>query len=233
MAKITLSVEPRKVFGKKVKKMRKQGTIPANIFGNKVASTAVQVKGTAFRPVYEQAGETQIVYVKVEGEKDERPVLLTNVSYDPMTGDVLHIDLRQVNLKEKVTANIPVEVVGEAPAVKDLQASLIVSLDEIEVEALPTDLPENITIDVSGLKNIGDVIKVADLNIDRAKVEVLDDPETVVLTVAQQQKEEVVAAPVETEIIGEAPAEGETPAEGKAKPEEGKKEEVPAPAKEK
>ncbi len=236
MTKITLSVEPRKIFGKKVKTLRKQGILPANVFGNKVASTAVQVKSTAFRPVYEHAGETQIVYVKVEGETDERPILVTNVSYDPMSGDVLHIDLRQVNLKEKVTANIPVEIIGEAPAVKDLQASLITSLDEIEVEALPTDLPENITIDVSGLKNIGDSIKVADLNIDRTKIEVLDDPETVVITVAQQQKEEVIAAPVVTEIIGEAPAEGEAPAdEGGAKPEEAKKGETPAkaPAKEK
>jgi len=230
MTKITLSLEPRKITGKKVKTLRKQGIIPANIFGNKVASQAVQVKGTAFRPVYNQAGETQVVYVKVQGETEERPVMFTNVQVDPMTDETIHIDLRQVNLKEKITANVPVELVGESPAVRDLQASLIISLDEIEVEALPADLPENVTIDVSNLKNVGDVIKVADLNIDRTKIEVLDDPETVVVSVAEQQKEEVIAAPVVTEIIGEAPAEG-----GEVKPEEGKKEEAPAkaPAKEK
>lgn len=229
MTKITLSVEPRTIFGKKVKKLRQQGIIPANIFGNKVKSTAVQLKATVFRPVYQQAGETQIVYLKIEGEKDERPVLLTNISYDPISGDILHLDLRQVNLKEKVTANIPVEIIGEAPAVKDFQASLITSLDEIEVEALPTDLPEHVIVDVSGLKNIGDVVKISDLKIDRTKVEVKDDPETVVLTVVEQQKEEVIAAPVVTEVIGEAPTEGQP------KPEEGKKEETApkAPAKEK
>ncbi len=219
MTKVTLSVEPRKILGKKVKNLRKQGLIPANIFGNKVKSTAVQLKSTVFRPVYNQAGETQIVYVKVEGETEERPVLLTNVSHDPVSGGILHIDLRQVNLKEKVTVNIPVEIVGESPAVKDLQASIITMLDEIEVEALPTDLPENFVVDISSLKNIGDVIKVSDLNIDRTKIEVLDDPETVVVSVAEQQKEKVIAAPVVTEIIGEIPAEGE------AKPEEVKKEE--------
>ena len=229
MTKITLSLEPRKITGKKVKTLRKQGIIPANIFGNKVASQAVQVKGTTFRPVYNQAGETQVVYVKVQGETEERPVMFTNVQVDPMTDETIHIDLRQVNLKEKIIANVPVELVGESPAVSDFQASLITSLDEIEVEALPADLPENITVDVSSLKNIGDVIKVSDLNIDRTKIEVLDDPETVVVSVAEQQKEEVIAAPVVTEIIGEAPEQGEV------KPEEGKKEEAPAkaPAKEK
>jgi large subunit ribosomal protein L25 len=229
MAKITLSLEPRKILGKKVKTLRKQGIIPANIFGNKIESTPVQVKSTVFRPIYAQAGETQIVYVQVQGEKTDRPVLLTNISYDPMSGDYLHIDLRQVNLKEKVTANIPVELIGESPAVKDIQATLITSLDEIEVEALPTDLPDHFTADVSTLKALGDSIKVSDLNIDLTKIEVKVDPETVIVTVAGQQKEEVVAAPViETEVIGEAKPEAGT------KPEEVKKEETPkAPAKEK
>lgn len=206
MTKITLSLEQRKILGKKVKALRKQGIIPANIFGNKIKSTPVQVKSTIFRPIYAKAGETQIVYVQVQGEKTDRPVLLTNISYDPMTGDVLHVDLRQVNLKEKVVANIPIELVGESPAVKDIQATLITSLDEIEVEALPTDLPDHFTVDVSTLKALGDSIKVSDLNIDRTKIEVKVDLETVIVTVAGQQKEEVIVAPVvETEIIGETP----------------------------
>lgn len=229
MTKMTLSLEQRKILGKKVKTLRKQGIIPANIFGNKIKSTAVQVKSTVFRPIYAQAGETQIVYVQVGSEKEERPVLLTNVSYDPMTGDVLHVDLRQVNLKEKVVANIPIELTGESAAIKDLQATLITSLDEIEVEALPTDLPDHFTIDVSLLKSIGDSIKVSDLDIDHTKIEVKIDLETVIVTVAGQQKEEVIVAPViETEIIGETAPIGET------KTEETKKEETPKPpAKEK
>lgn len=229
MTKITLPLEARKILGKKVKTLRKQGIVPANIFGHKIESLAVQIKSTVFRSIYTQAGETQIVYVQVEGEKLERPVLLTNVSYDPMSGDYLHVDFHQVNLKEKVTANIPVELVGESPAVKDIQATLITSLDEIEVEALPTDLPDHFTADVSTLKTLGDSIKVSDLDIDRTKIEVKVDPETVVVTVVGQQKEEVVVSPViETEVIGEAAP------EAGSKPEEAKKEETPkAPAKEK
>lgn len=224
MAKISLSLEPRTVTGKKVKALRKQGIVPGNVFGNKVASTAIQVRKTLFRPVFEQAGETQIVYVRVGEEKEDRPILFTNVQHDPVSGDILHLDLRQVNLKEKIIANIPVQLVGEAPAVKELQASLITNLDEIEVEALPTDLPEHFTVDVSILKNIGDSIKIADLDIDRTKIEVKDDLETIIVTVAEQQKEIVVEEPVVTEIIGEAPVEGEV------KSEDAKKEEsVPKP----
>lgn len=218
MTKITLSLEPRKVLGKKVKTLRKQGIIPANIFGNKIKSIAVQVKSTVFHPIYAQAGETQIVYVQVEGEKTDRPVLLTNISRDPMTSEVLHVDLRQVNLKEKVIADIPIEIIGESVAIKDLQATLITSLDEIEVEALPTDLPDHFTVDVSILKNLGDVIKVSDLDIDRTKIEVKVDPETVIITVAGQQKEEVVVAPVvETEVIGEVTPEAGTKPQAPAK----------------
>lgn len=223
MTKITLSLEDRKVTGKKVKQLRKQGIIPANVFGKKIKSTAVQVRATALRPVAEEAGETQIVYVKIGEEKEERPVLITNIQKDPVTEEILHVDFRQVDLKEKITANVPVEIIGESPAVKDFSAALITTLSEIEVEALPADLPESVKVDVSVLKNIGDVIKVADLPIDRTKIEVKDDPETVVVSAAEQQEEIVEAAP--------APAEGEAAptetAEGEIAPkaEEAKSEE--------
>lgn len=228
MAKITLKIEPRKVTGKAVKKLIQQGTIPGNIFGKNVASLSVQVKATDFNRIYDQAGETQVVYLQLPEETTPRPVLITNISVDPISDAIIHIDFHQVDLKEKVTANIPVELVGESPAVKDFQASIITSLSEIEVEALPTDLLENIEIDISVLKNIGDVIKIADLQIDRTKLEIKDDPETVIVSVAGQQAEEVIAPP--------APVEGEAPAEGEAaKPETPPKagtapsEEKPAP----
>jgi len=228
MAKITLSVEPRTITGKRVKQLRKQGIIPANIFGGKIKSVAVQVKKTVFAPIWQQAGETQIVYLQLGDEKESRPTLISNLQLNPITDETIHVDFRQVDLKEKITANIPVEVVGESPAVKDFQASVITSLSEIEVEALPTDLPENIQVDISILKNVGDVIKVADLNIDRTKIEVKNDPETVVVSTAAQQAEEVIAPPPAPEgeaVEGAAPTEG-TPAEDEAKetakPEESK-----------
>jgi len=217
MPKITLAVEPRTITGKKVKQLRKQGVIPANIFGGKIKSAAIQVKKTVFAPIWQHAGETQIVYLQLGDEKEARPTLISNVQHNPVSDEVIHVDFRQVDLKEKISANIPVEVIGESPAVKDFQAAIITSLSEIEVEALPTDLPEKIEVDISLLKNIGDVIKVADLKIDRTKVEVKDDPETVVVSAAAQQAEEVIAPPPapEGEVVEAAPA--EAPTEGEAK----------------
>lgn len=224
MAKITLSVEPRTISGKRVKQLRKQGIIPANIFGGKIKSVAVQVKKTVFAPIWQQAGETQIVYLQLGDEKESRPTLISNLQLNPITDETIHVDFRQVDLKEKITANIPVEIVGDSPAVKDFQASVITSLSEIEVEALPTDLPENIQVDISILKNVGDVIKVADLNIDRTKIEVKNDPETVVVSTAAQQAEEVIAPPPAAE--GEVPSEGTTPTEGTTPAEGGAKAET-------
>ncbi len=221
MAKINLKIQPRQVTGKRVKNLIQQGLIPANIFGKGVASLAVQVKSTDFNRIYDQAGETQVVYLELPEETTPRPVLITNVAVNPVSDQMIHIDFHQVDLKQKVTANIPVELVGESPAVQDFQATIINSLSEIEVEALPADLPENITVDVSVLKNLGDVLKVSDLNIDRVKLEVKDDPETVVVSVAGQQAEEIIeVAPAPTEE-GAAPVatEGEVkPVEEKAPP---------------
>ena len=184
-------------------------------------STAVQVKESVFAPIWhKQAGETQIVYLQLGDEKETRPTLISNIQRNPVSDAVIHVDFRQVDLKQKITANIPVEIVGESPAVKDFQAAIITSLAEIEVEALPTDLPENILVDISILKNTGDVIKVADLPIDRTKIEVKDDPESIVVSAAAQQAEEVIAPPPAPEVeaegaIAPAPAEGEVKAEEK------------------
>lgn len=155
MNKFVLKAEKRAILGSKVKKLRRQGIIPANIFGRTVESKAVQVSDVEFSRVYKDAGETNLIWVKVEGEEKERPTLVKALTLDPVTGAKLHIDFHQVNLKEKVTANVPVEIVGEVQMVKDGLAVMDINLHELEVEALPTDIPENITFDVSGLKEIG------------------------------------------------------------------------------
>lgn len=219
MAKITLKLEKRDLLGKKVKKLRRQGIIPANVFGKDVKSMSISAKLNEFQKIFDEAGETQIVYLQIEGEEKERPTLITNVQYHPVTDEVLHVDFRQVDLKEKITANIPIELTGEAPAVKDLNAVVVAAISEIEVEALPTDFLEKIEVDISGLKEIGDTIKVSDLKIDRTKIEVLTDPETIVVTATPQQAEEVAPAPAPTEEAPSIPAEGApAPAEGEAKP---------------
>jgi large subunit ribosomal protein L25 len=210
---ITLQAQKRTVFGRKVKKLRNQGLIPANIYGSKVDSLAVSLNHEAFINIFKKAGETQIVSVTVDDEKTSRPTLITKVQSDPISRQFLHIDLRQVNLKEKITAAVDIELIGESPA--EAAGAVIVTLkNQLEVEALPTDLPEKLTIDISKLEKIGDAITVNQINIDPNKVTILGDSEEIVVKAEEKQQEEVEEAPVEVETTGETtPASEEKPAE--------------------
>lgn len=194
--KITLSVNKRLITGRQVKTLRKKGYIPATVFGKGLESQTVQIDHKSFLPVLENAGETQVVYLTIDKEEKDRPVLITDVQYHPTSDTIIHVDLRQVNLKEKIEAEIPLVLVGESPAVKEFNASIIQTLSEVRVEALPTDLPESIQIDISILKQVGDVVKISDLKIDRSKIEIQDHLDTVVVSVSHQQEEQ--AEPVTT-----------------------------------
>jgi large subunit ribosomal protein L25 len=220
MNKTTLEAQIRKVTGRKVKILRKEGLLPANIYGKKIKSQAVQVKALDFKKAYEEAGETGLISLKVQGEKgkgEDRAVLVSSVQFNPLTDAVVHVDFRQVDLKEKVTAAVPVELMGESPAEKGGIGTVVQYIDEIEVEALPGDLPEKFEIDASGLSEVDQAVFVSDLKYDKAKVEVKNDPGEIIVKVEPPQKEEVVAPPVTEEV----PAEGEVPAEtieGEAQP---------------
>lgn len=200
-----LQAEKRTVTGKKVKNLRKEGIIPANIFGKGVESLSIQVKATEFKDVYKQVGETGIVEVTIG--KVTRPVLVNGMHTHPVTDEILHIDLRQVDLKAKITANVPVELTGEAPAEKEGLGIMVQQLDEVEVEALPLDLPESFEINVENLKTLEDSIKVSDLKI-AGDVEILTDSERIVANISEIRKEEE-PAPVEATDEEEASTEAE------------------------
>ena len=205
MTKLTIKYKKRELFGRKVKRLRKEGLIPANIFGKKIKSEAITLEAKEFREIFEKAGETQII------DLQGKPVLVSNLQIDPVTSDYIHVDFRQVDLTEKITAKVPIEVLGESPAEKQNIGTVVQQLSEIEVSALPTDLPEKIEIDATILTEVDQAIYVKDLKIDK-KVTVKTDPESIVVKVEPPIKEEVVevVAPVE----GEVPVEGVVPAEG-------------------
>lgn len=234
MKREKLKVEKRKVLGKQIKKLRRDGILPANIYGKSIKSEAVQVPTKEFMAVYKEAGETGLVDI-ILGEKTT-PVLIHNVQKD-FRGNVLHADLFQVNLKEKVKAMVPIEVIGEPKAVTEKIGILLNILDEIEVEALPEELPEKIEVNVENLANVNDQITVAQLKVP-AGVEVLTDASQVVSKIEELVTKEALeeaeaeaaaaeAAKAETaEGEGQIPAEGETPSEtGEAKTEEPKQQE--------
>lgn len=230
MPKTVLSAELRKLEGRKVKKLRKEGILPGNISGKKVKSQSVQVNLKDFEKVYKEIGETGLLTLSVG--KDEKPVLIHNLQLNPISDDPIHVDFLQVDLKEKVEADIPVEMTGESPAEKQSIGTVVQYVNEIKVEALPGDLPEKFLVDVSALSEVDQAILIKDLKYDKAKVEIKTDIEEIVAKVEPPQKEEVVAppAPAEGEVPaeGEAPAEGAVPAEGQAAEGEKKPEEAPA-----
>lgn len=246
MEQIPLAAQKRTIIGRKVKQLRRDGFIPAHVFGHKIKTIHLQVKGTDFAKVFEKAGETGIIELIIDGLTSEakakgvekKPVLIRGVQKHVVSGEPLHIDFYQVNLSEKVTVNVPVEIVGQSPAVDKKIGLLLTPLSEIEVEALPTDLPESIEVDISHLENIDDEIKVKDVKVDRTKIQILTDEEQVIAQIGELVTKEMeeVEAEIEAEqaetaetVEGEEGAtaekvEGEGEGEGEEKETEAEKE---------
>lgn len=230
MEQTPLIAEKRTVLGKKVKTLRKAGVVPAHVFGHKIKTEHVQVSTSEFHKVFEKVGETGIISLTIGS--DQRPVLVRSTQVHPATDDLLHIDFYQVNLSEKVKVNVPIEIVGEAPAVGKKIGLLLTPVSEIEIEALPADLPENIEVDIAGLSEIGHEIKVKDLKIDRAKIDVLADEELVVAQIGELVTKEMEELEAEVEAEQAEAASAEAPVEGaegeEAKVEGAEGEEAPA-----
>jgi large subunit ribosomal protein L25 len=193
-----LSAEKREVFGKKVAKYRGEGKIPANIYGNDTKSAALWINEKELSKLLKDAGESSLVDLSIDGDKKTRPALLRNVQHNGTKPGYLHVEIQQVNLREKITVNIPIEVTGESAAVAEGRGVLETPTSEIEIEALPNDLIENITIDINVLKEIGDEIRVKDLQIPKG-IEILTDAETMLAHVVEPAAEEVVETPVSEE----------------------------------
>jgi len=213
--KITLNVQVRKELGKKVKQMRKNGVIPANVSGGADKPVAISVVLKDFTPVYKAAGETGIVYVEIEGKSV--PTLIRDVERHPVDGSILHIDFRQINLHKKIETEVPVQVEGESIAVNQLGGVMLTQTDRLMVEALPANIPAHIVVDLSKITELGQEIKVSDLPTSSEYV-IKEDPERVIISVVEHKEEstEVQSEKTETEIIGavEEGAEGEAAAEG-------------------
>ncbi len=205
MKKYSLNANTRDLLGRKVKTLRNEGLAPANIFGKNIKSTSIQINTKEFQSVYKEAGETSIVELNLG--KDIRHTLISNVQLHPVTDQILHVDFREVNLKEKITAQVPVELEGESQAEKSGVGTVVTQLSEIEVEALPTDIPENFVVNIESLSEVDQAIYVKDIKAPTG-VTITEDPESIVVKVEPQQKEEVVVEPVATE--GEQAAETAT-----------------------
>lgn len=216
----TLKATKRDGIGRQqVKNLRKQGMIPAVVYGHKVAPTTVMVEVNPFLKVYKAAGESSLIELAIN---EDAPVktIIQEIQRDPVTDNVSHIDFYQVNMTEKIKAEVELVFEGVAPAVKELGGILVKNLSHIEVECLPGNLPHAITVDISALKTFSDNIRVRQLVIPEG-VEVLSDAnDTVVLAEAPRSEEELKALEetvVENVAAVEVSGAAEKEAEKKAK----------------
>ena len=213
-----LAVRTRTVLGKKVNALRRQGVLPGVVFGGRLDSLPVETDLHTFELSYRRWGNTTLLSLTGLGS-GEVPALIHDVSRDPVTGRMLHIDFARVSLTEKTRAEVPLRFVKESPAVRTLGAVLLHALANVTVEAFPQDIPHLIEVDLSGLQEIDDAIFVRDLVVDAATVRVLNDPEDLLVKAVPVKVEEEVKPAAEAAVVveGEAAAEGAA-AEGAVAP---------------
>jgi large subunit ribosomal protein L25 len=220
-----LKVAPRDVLGKKVKALRRQGVTPANIYGSHVESQSIQLSTEELRHVIKTAGRNDIVYLRLDGD-EPRPTFLRDIQQNPITDAILHVDFLQISLREKVRADVPLHLVGLAPAVDTLGGILMHGLDHVSVEALPTEVPSFIEVDVTSLAEINQALHVSDVPVPEG-VTILTDVEQVIAKVAPPAVEPEPEVAEEAEAVeGEEGEEGaeEAPAEGGDAPAESESE---------
>lgn len=218
MSNYSLAATKRTAMGRKVRALRKTGFVPANIFGKKIDSLAIQVEVKTLKEVLKQAGETNLINLKVDSGKNH-PVLVAGYAQDSVTGELQHVDFHEVDLTVKTTAMVPLHTVGESEAVKAGNV-LVLQKNELEVEALPADLPNEIEVDITTLTEVGSTIHAKDLKLDRSKVTLMVEDDEVIATIQEPAKEEeVVAAPVEGEAVTEGEAKPDDNADADAKKE--------------
>ena len=181
MEKIQLAAKLRKG---KVNDKEFSGFIPAVLYGHDVENESLWVEKVAFARAYKNSGGSTLVELDIEGDKgQQRNVIIHDVQFHPVSGNFQHIDFYQVKMDEEITVEVDLVFVGEAPAVKALGGIFLKNFDSLEVECLPKDLPKEIQVDISGLKNIEDCLYVKDLVLP-AGVKISLQPETVMATVA-------------------------------------------------
>ena len=183
MRHFQLSANTRTVLGNSVRKLRKQGLLPAVLYGQNFNSLPIQIDKKIFLKLYKQVGKTNVIDLSVGSQT--LPVIVQDLDIDPVFGDVRHVDFLVVNLKQKVKVTVPIQYIGTPIGVKQLGAVLTVNLDELEIEVLPEKIPDFITVDVTNLTNIHDSISVADLLQVAQDYEILNDPETILVSLTE------------------------------------------------
>ncbi|MBK9544951.1 MAG: 50S ribosomal protein L25 [Dehalococcoidia bacterium] len=180
--RVVIQATPRTVLGKKVAQLRRNGRLPANVYGRGIDSQAVDIDAREFARTIKSAGLRAMIQLSVEGESSPRYVILRGLARKGGTGDPIHVDFFQVDPNIPIQANVPLRLTGEAPAVRDLAGTLLPGLDVIAVRCKPLDIPDAITVDLGVLNSFDVSLTVGDIAVP-GDVEVLTDPAVVIATV--------------------------------------------------
>lgn len=212
----TLATEARNL-AQSPKHLRKQKKVPAEFYGHGKTNEHISLDHETFRKVFKDAGSNTIIDLKLPSGKTEK-VLVHAVQMDPLYDTYMHVDFYGLQMKEKLTTEIPFEFVGESNAVKNFGGILVTNMDEVEVRCLPTDLVHSIEVDLAKLENIGDSIHISDITIP-AGMEVLAEDDPMIVTVQAMEEEKEEEASTETvmpEVLNQS---AEEPAAAEAKSE--------------
>jgi len=200
MDQIKLEVNKREVLGKKVRFLRRQGITPVHLFGHGIESMALQSDTVKLKHVLTEAGEARVISLKLDDEKRSRSVLVREVQVDSLKNMLLHVDFYQVKKTEQVKVEIPVTLVGKAPALELRTNILMQELHALTVECLPTKIPASVELDISSLTEAGQTVRVKDIELEKA-VTVLNDPELVVVKIGKRAAEVVAEQEVAEEAV--------------------------------
>jgi large subunit ribosomal protein L25 len=187
----TLTIQRRDVLGKRVRRLRAQGIVPANVYGHGRASRPVQFNDLEFRRLLNARGGTKVIDLREDGANEA--AVVRHIEREPKTGRIQHVDFMHVEMNEKLRARIPIRLVGDAPAVRTLGGTLLHLVDTVEVECLPRDLPDALELDISSLEDFDSTLQVSDLPLPRG-VTLLADSEEPVVRIAAPRAEPTPAA---------------------------------------
>ncbi|MCK9518228.1 MAG: 50S ribosomal protein L25, partial [Dehalococcoidia bacterium] len=180
---VVIAAEPRTVLGKRVRHLRREGHLPANVYGKGLESVAIQINHREFLRTLKSTGFRSMFELSINGEPSNRYVIVRSMARIGGTGEPIHVDFFQVDPNEPIHANVPIRLVGQAPAVRDLAGTLLQSLEILSVRCLPLDIPEAIEADVAMLKRFEDTMTVDDITAPEG-VEILTDPSVPIASVA-------------------------------------------------
>ena len=218
MEKVVLNATKRNVIGKQVKALRREGKLPAVIYGRHTEPVNINLDAHTASLALAKLTSSSLVTIKVDGT--EYPALVREKQRDYIKNRLLHVDFLAVSMTELLRTSVNVHFIGVSPAVKDFNAVLVKNLEQLEVECLPTDLPEAIEVDISAMKRPGEGIRVRDVQISD-KVRILNDSDTMVAVATFAKVEEEGAAVPGAEVVTPAAAEPELSVERGKKEDEG------------